>query len=121
MRDKAEALEHLIVHGQRTLHFLNRREEAFAALVVRRRRAVVLVARKKEAIIFLAKQPLGLWANQDKIAAMHVWLAKRGQQAIAHLERRHKAFLSLKVSQGVNAFLDIRVLFEMIVAAQTTP
>lgn len=98
MRDKAEALTHLVTHGQRTLHFLNGREDAFAGLVERRRRAVVLVARKKEAISFLARQPLGLWANQDKIAAMQVWLAQRGQKAIAHLERRHKAYLSLKVS-----------------------
>lgn len=97
VESKAESLCSLITQGQRTLAFLNAREIAFASLVVRRQKAVVLVARKKEAFSFLKKQPLGLWANQDKIAATQVWLAQRGVNAIAHLERRAKAFKLLQV------------------------
>jgi hypothetical protein len=97
VESKADSLCSLITQGQRTLAFLNAREVAFAALVVRRQKAVVLVARKKEAFSFLKKQPLGLWANQDKIAATQVWLTQRGVSAIAHLERRAKAFKLLQV------------------------
>lgn len=97
MESKADTLVSLIQQGQRTLSFLNAREVAFAALVVRRQKAVVLVARKKEALIFLARQPLGLWANLDKIEATQRWLAERGTQALAHLQKRAKAFQLLQV------------------------
>ena len=97
MESKADTLVSLIQQGQRTLSFLNAREVAFAALVVRRQKAVVLVARKKEALIFLARQPLGLWANLDKIEATQRWLAERGAQALAHLQKRAKAFQLLQV------------------------
>jgi len=66
-KSKAEALEVLISKGQRTLHYLNAREVAFAGLVERKRRAVRLLERQKEAIIFLAKAPMGLWNTQEKI------------------------------------------------------
>jgi hypothetical protein len=99
------ALESLVTQGQSTLKFLNAREDAFASLVVRKNMAVRLLSRQKEAIIFLAKQPLGLWATQDKIKRTQLWLAERGQKARDHLVRRAKAAKALQVCWGLFIFL----------------
>jgi hypothetical protein len=100
VESKADALFSLIAQGQRTLGFLNTREVAFAALVVRQQRAVRVVARKKEALVFLAKQPLGLWTNWDKIQSTQEWLAQRGAQALQYLQKRAKTFKSLQLTAG---------------------
>jgi hypothetical protein len=97
MRDKEVALASLIEQGQRTLKYLNTRETAFASLVQRKSRAVRLLERQKEARVFLARQPLGVWAQTDLRETTQEWLSARAQKALAHLIFRAKTFASLQV------------------------
>jgi len=84
-------LRALCVRGQRTLRFLNAREEAYAHCIQRRVNADKLIAAQEQSIIFFRTIVAKVRNTEGAIEKAHQHLVYLGKRAVAYVSRRDAA------------------------------
>ena len=84
-------LRALCVRGQRTLRFLNAREEAYAHCLQRRVNADKLIAAQEQSIIFFRTIVAKVRNTEGTIEKAHQHLVYLGERAVAYVSRRDAA------------------------------
>ena len=107
----------LCSQGQRTLHFLNERENAFAYCYRRRMQADILIENQKNAIRYFRSLVAKVRATEAALDEAQAYLAEKGHNALIFVNRRnaaqrHLAHVAKRAHvvrrRVVNTFIDLQ-------------